>query len=200
MEWNLPNRISRMILALEMVIIILNILIKLYSFLFVSCPVLLTVGAVFLSVILDLSPGEPPLGVHPEVGDTLVGRFHESVLHLGGSCLLATGSNLSSFSTISEIMNYFTIHFTTPGHLSLLISLSSHLHYFVVTTNYSSWYKSCMLCSHIFGALPILYHNLQLHRNDNFTLFISHSVSSACSQLQLHRIIVGAIWFVSARA
>ena len=122
MEWNLPNRISRMILALEMVIIILNILIKLYSSLFVSCPVLLTVGAVFLSVILDLSPGEPPLGVHPEVGDTLVGRFHESVLHLGGSGLLATGSNLSSFSTISEIMTYFSIHLTTPGHLSLLIS------------------------------------------------------------------------------
>ena len=108
MPWNLRTVQYDLIIALEMVIIITLRVLNIFC-LFVSCPVLLTVGAVFLSVIVDLSPGESPLGVHPEVGDTLVGRFHESVLHLGGSWLLATGSNLSSFSTISEIMTQFNI-------------------------------------------------------------------------------------------
>ena len=44
----------------------------------------LTVGAVFLSVVLHLSLAEAPLGVHTEIPDALVGGLHESVLHLGG--------------------------------------------------------------------------------------------------------------------
>ena len=44
----------------------------------------LTVGAVFLSVILHLSLAEAPLGVHTEIPDALVGGLHETVLHLGG--------------------------------------------------------------------------------------------------------------------
>ena len=68
----------------------------------------LTIGTVFLSVILDLAGRETPLIVHPEVGDALVGRLLEPVLHDDGALRLVSGnlyqSQIRQTDFISEII------------------------------------------------------------------------------------------------